>query len=95
MQDPQMLKHEITATLEFLPPDSLKLLAEFAAFLRVKREYNGAQSAANVEANQAQRQTPSKTHPKRVRVVSPRLVHREQAADFQMEVIVEPDHASL
>ena len=91
MQEIQMLKREITAMLDFLPPDSLKLLAEFAAFLRVKRTPNGVHN----EVIQAQRQTPLQTPRKRVRVVSPRLVHREQAADFKMEVIVEPDHASL
>jgi len=86
-----MLKREITATLDFLPSDSLKLLAEFATFLRVKRTHNGVY----VEDTQAQRQIPAGTHPKRLRVASPRLAHREQAIDFQMEVIVEPADASL
>ena len=33
-QDAAMLKLEITSALDFLPPDSLRLLRDFVAFLR-------------------------------------------------------------
>jgi len=91
MQDTQALKTEITTALDVLSQDSLRLLAEFVAFLRTKREQNGAQS----EVIPVEFSTRVEEHRKPVRVVSPRLVHREQAADFKMEVIVEPDHATV
>ncbi len=36
MQDTKILKNEIITTLEFLSLDSLKLLSEFVAFLRLR-----------------------------------------------------------
>jgi hypothetical protein len=38
MQEQQILKAEIISSLDFLPADSLKLLAEFATFLQAKSD---------------------------------------------------------
>jgi len=37
-QDAAMLKLEITSALDFLPPDSLRLLRDFVAFMRSRTE---------------------------------------------------------
>lgn len=41
-QPTQNLKAEITSTLDSLPPESLALLSEFAAFLREKAAQSGS-----------------------------------------------------
>ncbi|MFO7538700.1 MAG: hypothetical protein R6X32_11680 [Chloroflexota bacterium] len=90
MQDTQRLKAKIITLLDFLPADSLKLLAEFAAFLRAKSGSYDVVEPSMVQEQVAeitfetavQRQQP-------IRVVSPRLVNREQIADFRLEVIEE------
>jgi hypothetical protein len=74
-QDTETLKAEIISALDFLPLDSLKLLAKFVAFLRT----NVAQEDPSVTELESLSRT--------VRIVSPRLVHREQAADFKKEVV--------
>ncbi len=91
MQDTQTLKAKIIALLDFLPADSLKLLAEFAAFLRAKSD-----SPAEVEPPMVQEETTGmkiettiEPRPGPIRISSPRLVNREQIADFKLEVIEE------
>lgn len=75
MQDTKNLKAEIISALDFLPTDSLKLLAKFVAFL---------------QTNAAQEETEKVELPQRtIRISSPRLAHREQAADFKKEVVWE------
>ena len=79
MQENQTLKAEIISALDRLPLDSLKLLAKFVAFLRT----NAAQESIQ-ELNPAQKiEIPSQS----ARVMSPRLVHREQAAEFKKEIV--------
>ena len=81
IRDTQALKAEIISALDFLPTDSLKLLAKFVAFLRV---------------NVAQEET-SKVEipPGTIRISSPRLAYPEQAADFKKEVVWESTDDSL
>jgi hypothetical protein len=75
MQDTKNLKAEIISALDFLPTDSLKLLAKFVAFL---------------QTNTAQEETEKVELPQRIiRISSPRLAHREQVADFKKEVVWE------
>jgi hypothetical protein len=75
MQDAKNLKAEIISALDFLPTDSLKLLAKFVAFL---------------QTNAAQEETEKVELPQRtLRISSPRLAHREQVADFKKEVVWE------
>lgn len=74
-QDTKNLKAEIISALDFLPADSLKLLAKFVAFL---------------QTNPAQEETEKVGLPHRtIRISSPRLAQREQAADFKKEVVWE------
>ena len=81
IQDTQNLKAEIISALDFLPTDSLKLLAKFVAFLR---------------ANVAREETDKVEIPQRIiRISSPRLAHREQIADFKKEVVWETTDDSL
>ena len=75
MQDLQSLKHEIISALDLLPADSLKLLAKFVAFLRS----NGTQ----IELDQLKLAQELEIPTPPVRITSPRLVHREQVADFK------------
>lgn len=73
MQDTKNLKAEIISALDFLPTDSLKLLAKFVAFL---------------QTNAAQEETEKVELPQTtIRISSPRLAHREQITDFKKEVI--------
>ncbi|MCK6624379.1 MAG: hypothetical protein L6R45_04310 [Anaerolineae bacterium] len=85
MQDTQTLKAKIIALLDFLPADSLKVLAEFAAFLRTKSD------SSVVQAEKAEIEFEITTAPRHraAYIVSPHLVHREQAVDFKLEVIEE------
>lgn len=85
MQDTQTLKAKIIALLDFLPADSLKLLAEFAAFLRAKSDSPVAQK----EAAEMKIETPIEPRQRPIRISSPRLVNREQIADFKLEVVEE------
>jgi hypothetical protein len=77
-QDTQHLKAEIISALDVLSTDSLQLLARFVAFLQT--------DIAQEETKQVE--IPRKT----LRISSPRLVHREQAADFKKEVVWVTQH---
>ncbi len=83
MQDTQTLKAQIIALLDFLPADSLKVLAEFAAFLRAKTD-----SAINTQARTSavELEAHLESRPRPIRISSPRLVNREQITDFKLEV---------
>ena len=89
MQDTQTLKAKIIALLDFLPADSLKVLAEFAAFLRAKSENSVRVTDSVVQEERAEMQFEITTEARHrpARIVSPRLAHREQIADFKLEVI--------
>ena len=91
MQDTQTLKTKIIALLDFLPADSLNVLAEFAAFLRTKSD------SSVVQEERVDMQLEVTTEPRRkpARIVSPRLVHREQIAEFKLEVIEEAPNDRL
>jgi hypothetical protein len=82
MQDTQTLKAKIIALLDFLPPDNLKVLAEFAAFLRLKSDSSIVAEEMPLEITTEPRRGP-------IRIVSPHLVHQEQVVDFKLEVIEE------
>ena len=75
MQDTKNLKAEIISALDFLPMDSLKLLAKFVAFLQT----NPAQE--EIEKVELPQST--------IRISSPRLAQPEQVADFKKEVVWE------
>ena len=97
MQDTQMLKAKIIALLDFLPADSLKMLAEFAAFLQSKSD-----SYSDVEPPMVQEETVKmkfetvlESRQRPIRISSPHLVNREQAADFKLEVIEEAPNDCL
>ena len=91
MQDTQTLKAKIIALLDFLPADSLNVLAEFAAFLRTKSDTSVVQE----ERNKMQLEITTEPRHRPARIVSPHLVHREQIADFKLEVIEEASHDGL
>lgn len=97
MQDTQTLKAKIIALLDFLPADSLKVLAEFAAFLRTKSNSSVRGEDAIIQEERAEMQFEIATEPRHrpARVVSPHLVHPEQIADFKLEVIEETPHDRL
>lgn len=78
-QDIQTLKAEIATSLDFLSPDSLKLLAKFVSFLRT----------GNAQTEIAQIvDTVTVPMPQPVmRITGPRLVHPHQIADFRKEVV--------
>ncbi len=88
MQDTQNLKAQIVALLDFLPADSLKLLAEFAAFLRAKTD-SSISSSAQKGTNVVELESMIKSRPKPIRISSPHLVKREQIAGFKLEIIEE------
>jgi len=75
IQDTKNLKAEIISALDFLPTDSLKLLAKFVAFLQT--------NAAQEEIEKVE--LPQST----IHISSPRLAQREQVADFKKEVVWE------
>jgi hypothetical protein len=79
MQDSQTLKVEIISALDFLPAHSLKLLAQFVAFLRA--------NTAQEEMEQINFEYITSIPPHSSRIVSPRLLHRAQAADFKKEMV--------
>lgn len=91
MQDTQTLKSKIIAVLDFLPADSLKLLAEFAAFLRTKSD----SSVIQEERAEMQFEITPEARYRPTRIVSPHLVHREQITDFKLEVIEEAPNDRL
>ena len=78
-QDAQRLKAEIISALDFLSPDSLRLLVNFVSFLRT----NAAQPEIKRINDRIEVNVPRQT----VRMTSPRLVHRHQIVDFQKEVV--------
>jgi hypothetical protein len=90
-QDTQTLKAKIIALLDFLPAESLKVLAEFAAYLRAKSD------SAVIQEKRAEMQFEITTEPRPgpARIASPHLVHREQIADFKLEVIEEAPNDRL
>ena len=79
MQDSQSLKAEITSALDRLSLDSLKMLARFVIFLRTD---TGPEEIQSFNVDQ-QIELP----PQSARIISPRLAHREQVADFKKEII--------
>jgi hypothetical protein len=79
MQDNQILKAEIIAALDFLPPDSLKLLAKFIAILSA--------DIAEEEIQQFDFIQELKTLPKSARIISPHLANREQIVNFKKEIV--------
>ncbi len=81
VQNTQHLKAEIISALDFLPADSLKLLAKFVAFLQT--------NVAQEEIEKAE--LPQKT----IQILSPRLAQPEQAADFEKKVVWETTDDSL
>ena len=91
MQDTQTLKAKIIALLDFLPADSLKLLAEFATFLQTKSDsYSGVEPPmVQEETVETKIETAIEPRQRPLRISSPRLVNREQIADFKLEVIEE------
>jgi hypothetical protein len=91
MQDTQTLKAKIIALLDFLPADSLKMLAEFAAFLRTKSDSLEIQE----ERAEMQLEITTESRHRPARIISPHLVHREQIADFKLEVIEETPNDRL
>jgi hypothetical protein len=78
-QDAQRLKSEIVSALDFLSPDSLRLLVKFVSFLRTNAAQPEINQINDVIAINAPRQT--------VHMTSPRLVHRDQSADFKKEIV--------
>jgi len=97
MQDTQTLKAKIIALLDFLPADSLNVLAEFAAFLRAKSDSSVRIENSIVQEERAEMQFEITTEPRRkpAQIVSPHLVHREQIGDFKLEVIEEATNDRL
>jgi hypothetical protein len=90
MQDTQTLKARIIALLDFLPADSLKLLAEFAAFLGARTDSSITLTGQQDKGAEELEIIESRQRP--IRISSPRLIHPEQIADFNLEVIEEmPD----
>lgn len=91
MQDTQTLKAKITALLDFLPADSLKLLAEFAAFLQAKSDsYSGFEPLMPQEKTTEMKiETIVESRQRPIRISSPHLVNHEQITDFKLEVIEE------
>jgi hypothetical protein len=93
MQDTQKLKAKIITLLDFLPADSLKLLAEFAVFLRIKSgTYSGVgPSIVQEEMAKIDFETVVERRQKPIRISSPRLANPEQVKDFKLEVLEEPN----
>lgn len=79
MQDNQTLKAEIISALDRLSLDSLKLLAKFVSFLRT--------DAAQEEIQRLDPEHKIDIPSQPVRMMSPRLVHREQASEFKKEIV--------
>lgn len=84
-QDAQTLKADIITALYFLPLDNLKILADLLAVLRAKVE----QPFGQTEIVHKEIETKADARQSSARIVSPRLVHREQINDFKMEIIME------
>jgi hypothetical protein len=97
MQETQVLKAKIIALLDFLPADSLKLLAEFAAFLQTRASNSARGENLMVQEERAEMNFEVSTKPRQkpARVISPRLAHPEQIVDFKMEVIEESSNDRL
>jgi len=94
-QTTQTLKSEVIATLDYLPLDKLKQLADFANYLRIKIEKpNWTDMVAKPQTAQTLKMD-MVSPPPSAHIISPRLVHREQVADFKMEIIMEPSHDCL
>lgn len=83
MLEIQTLKAQIISTLDILPLDSLKVLAEFALFLKAKMEWFNAPLESNplIDVSLSQQ--------KRLHIITPRLVNRSEIVDFKLEVIKE------
>ncbi len=78
-QDTQSLKNKIIAALDFLSLDNLQMLYRFVAFLRM----DTTQSPISPAEDSIWVHTPRPS----VHISSPRLLHREQAADFTKEIV--------
>ena len=90
-QATQTLKSEVIATLDYLPFDKLKQLADF----RIKIEkLNWTDGVAKLQTAQTLKMD-MVSPPPSAHIISPHLVHREQIADFKMEIIMEPSHDCL
>jgi hypothetical protein len=85
MQETQTLKTQIISILDNLPLDSLRVLAEFALFLKTRVDWFSSPLESTPTA------TIDVPLPKQnvMRIASPHLVHRNQMADFKLEVIAE------
>jgi hypothetical protein len=81
IQETKNLKTEIIMALDFLPTDSLRLLAKFVTFLQT-----------NVTLEEIEKLEPTQ---RPIRIFSPRLAHQQQIADFRKEVIWEKTDDSL
>lgn len=97
MQDSQTLKAQIIALLDSLPAESLKLLAEFATFLRAKSDSDDDIEPTMVQDKTAQMNIETAIEPRQrpIRISSPRLVNRKQIADFKLEVVEEAPNDCL
>ena len=78
MQENQTLKAEIISALDRLSVDSLKLLAKFVSFL--------GSDAAQDEIQKLDPEHEIEVRLQPARIMSPRLVHREQATEFKKEI---------
>lgn len=79
VQDTQSLKNKIISALDFLSLDNLQMLYRFIAFLRMDTN----QSPISPAEDSIWVHTPRTA----VRITSPRLLHREQVADFTKEIV--------
>jgi len=86
MQEIQTLKTQIISILDILPLDSLKVLAEFALFLKAKMEWFSSSLESSPSATTIEVSLPSQ---KPIHIARPHLVNRNQIADFKLDVITE------
>lgn len=88
MMNTQTLKARIITQLDVLPVESLELLAEFTTFLRTKSGNDSQMALSENQENLAEIALDrSFSRDKRpIRIMSPRLVNRQEIADFKLEV---------
>ena len=98
MQDAQALKLQVIQSIDRIPFDSLRLLAEFAAFLEAKSaslfSWRGT-SDTNVASDAQTIQMDAHIPASPMRIASPRLVNPSQAADFELEVIMDDEDDTI
>jgi len=85
MQEIQTLKTQIISTLDVLPLDSLKVLAEFALFLKAKMNW----FSSPLESSPSAIIDISLPSQKPIHFARPHLANHNQIADFKLEVITE------